>query len=70
MNKVLSLLINLWVGWTGRKQNINEVPWLNGPYGKSQYIGGDFYKDFAKESFSKGWTYITSTSLANYLEKA
>lgn len=27
-------------------------------------------KDFAKESFSKGWTYITGTSLANYLEKA
>jgi uncharacterized protein YndB with AHSA1/START domain len=26
--------------------------------------------DFAKESFSKGWTYITGTSLANYLEKA
>jgi uncharacterized protein YndB with AHSA1/START domain len=25
--------------------------------------------DFAKESFSKGWTYITGTSLANYLEK-
>jgi len=26
--------------------------------------------DFAKESFSKGWTYITGTSLTNYLEKA
>lgn len=26
-------------------------------------------KDFAKESFSKGWTYITGTSLANFLEK-
>jgi uncharacterized protein YndB with AHSA1/START domain len=25
--------------------------------------------DFARESFSKGWTYITGTSLANYLEK-
>jgi len=25
--------------------------------------------DFAKESFSKGWTYITGTSLANFLEK-
>jgi uncharacterized protein YndB with AHSA1/START domain len=26
--------------------------------------------DFAKESFAKGWTYITGTSLQNYLEKA
>jgi uncharacterized protein YndB with AHSA1/START domain len=25
--------------------------------------------DFAKTSFSKGWTYITGTSLAEYLEK-
>ena len=25
--------------------------------------------DFAKESFSKGWTYITGTSLMNYLQK-
>jgi len=25
--------------------------------------------DFAKESFSKGWTYITGTSLKEYLEK-
>ena len=24
---------------------------------------------FAKESFAKGWTYITGTSLKNYLEK-
>ena len=26
-------------------------------------------KDFSKESFTQGWTYITSTSLKNYLEK-
>ncbi len=26
-------------------------------------------KDFSKESFSKGWTYITGTSLKEYLEK-
>jgi uncharacterized protein YndB with AHSA1/START domain len=26
-------------------------------------------KDFARESFSKGWTYITGTSLKNYLEE-
>lgn len=25
--------------------------------------------DFAKESFTKGWTYITGTSLKNFLEK-
>lgn len=25
--------------------------------------------DFARESFSKGWTYITGTSLANYLAR-
>ncbi|HET8574111.1 MAG TPA: hypothetical protein VFL76_09590 [Edaphocola sp.] len=50
MNKILSFLINLWVGWTGRKQNINDIPWLKGPYGKSRYIGGDFYKEFAKEN--------------------
>lgn len=27
-------------------------------------------KDFARESFSKGWTYITGTSLMIFLEKA
>jgi uncharacterized protein YndB with AHSA1/START domain len=26
-------------------------------------------KDFATESFSKGWTYITGTSLVNYLDR-
>ena len=26
-------------------------------------------KDFARESFTKGWTYITGESLAKYLEK-
>ncbi|MDP4149329.1 MAG: SRPBCC domain-containing protein [Bacteroidota bacterium] len=26
-------------------------------------------KDFARGSFEKGWTHITGTSLANYLEK-
>lgn len=26
-------------------------------------------KDFARESFTKGWTHIIGTSLANYLEK-
>lgn len=26
-------------------------------------------KDFAKESFAQGWTYITGTSLKNFLEK-
>ena len=26
-------------------------------------------KDFARESFSKGWTYITGTSLKNFVEK-
>lgn len=26
-------------------------------------------KDFARESFSKGWTYITGTSLKEFLEK-
>ena len=26
-------------------------------------------KDFSRESFTKGWTHITGTSLANYLEK-
>jgi len=26
-------------------------------------------KDFAKESFTKGWTHITGTSLKEYLEK-
>jgi uncharacterized protein YndB with AHSA1/START domain len=26
-------------------------------------------KDFARESFTQGWTFITGTSLANYLEK-
>jgi len=27
-------------------------------------------KDFARESFTAGWTYITGTSLKDYLEKA
>jgi uncharacterized protein YndB with AHSA1/START domain len=26
-------------------------------------------KDFARESFSKGWTYITGTSLKNFVEQ-
>lgn len=26
-------------------------------------------KDFARESFAQGWTYITGTSLKNFLEK-
>lgn len=50
INKILSLSINSWVRWTGYKKNINDVPWLKGPYGKSSFIGGDFYKKFAQES--------------------
>lgn len=50
INKLLSLSINCWVGWTGYKKNINEIPWLKGPYGKNSFIGDGFYKEFAKES--------------------
>ncbi|TDS56556.1 hypothetical protein [Myroides indicus] len=50
MNKILSVCINCWVDWTGTKQNLKDVPWLVGPYGKKEYIGGGFYKEFAEEA--------------------
>lgn len=49
MNKLLSFLINCWVGWAGYKRNIEDVPWLKGPYGKKNYIGANFYEEFARD---------------------
>lgn len=67
MNKILSFLINLWVSWTGRKQNINDIPWLKGPYGKGRYIGGDFYKEFAKENGLSVSMDVQDGLLSNFL---
>lgn len=49
MNYILSSLINSWVGLTGYKKNLKDVPWLNGPYGENGHIGKEFYKEFAKK---------------------
>lgn len=47
--KFLSALINRWLRVTGKKINLSEHPWLDGPMG-GDYIGDEFYKEYAAEN--------------------
>lgn len=38
-----------WVRVTGRRINLTNLPWLNGPIGKTHSIGKEFFVEYAKE---------------------
>jgi hypothetical protein len=38
-----------WVRATGRAVNLTDQSWLDGPVGKTRFIGKDFFVDYAKE---------------------
>lgn len=43
-------LTQQWVRATGKKININEEAWLDGPVGRPRGIGSDFFADYAREN--------------------
>ncbi len=44
---LLKGLINTWIAVTGRKRNLEQYPWLNGPTGGKQ-IGSSYYEHYAQ----------------------
>jgi len=43
-------LTQRWVQFTGRTVPLAETPWLDGPIGKSDRIGADYFEQMARES--------------------
>ena len=43
-----SWIIRLWLRVTGRKIDVAEHPWLDGPQGGAGYIGEAFFSEYAK----------------------
>jgi hypothetical protein len=49
IGKIIQSAIQVWIGATGKKVKIADVPWLQGPVGTSNTIGEAFYQSYAEQ---------------------
>lgn len=48
-SRFVTRVIQLWLRVTGRKVRLSDQPWLGGPQGEGDYIGDQYYLEYAKK---------------------